>query len=92
MLDTRLIRSDPDLVRRSIQKRGGDAAPLDGLLRADEQRRVLLRQVEELRAERNRVSEDIGRLKKEGGKADEMVSEMRKVGDRIKELEEELRE
>ncbi|NIO31921.1 MAG: serine--tRNA ligase, partial [Gemmatimonadetes bacterium] len=91
MLDIRLIRSDPELVRRGIERRGGDAAPLDGLLKADESRRALLRDVEALRAERNRVSEEIAELKRGGGDAADMIAEMRKVGERIKELEADLR-
>ncbi len=92
MLDIRLIRSDPELVRQSIKKRGGDDAPLDALLNADERRRSLLQEVESLRAERNRVSEEIAKVKREGGDAADTIAEMRKVGDRIKALEEELRE
>ena len=92
MLDIRLIRENPELVRAAIERRGGDDAPLDALLRADERRRALLLQVEGLRADRNRVSEEIGTIKKAGGDAAEMVAEMRKVGERIKELEGSLRE
>jgi len=91
MLDMRLIRSNPELVRQAIRRRGGDDAPLDALLKADERRRALLAEVEGLRADRNRVSEEIAKLKREGGEAGEMIAEMRKVGDRIKALEEELR-
>ena len=69
MLDIRLIRDNPEIVRQGLKKRGADEAPLDALLRADEQRRALLLQVEGLRAERNRVSEQIGVLKKAGGDA-----------------------
>jgi len=92
MLDIRLIRENPELVRAAVKRRGGDDAPLDALLRADERRRELLHQVEGLRADRNRVSEEIGKIKQSGGDAAEMVAEMRKVGERIKELEGALRE
>jgi len=92
MLDIRLIRTDPEKVRQAFVKRGQDPAPLDALLRADERRRELLQEVEALRAERNRASEEIGKLKKAGSDAAEMVAEMRRVGDRIKAIEEDLRE
>ncbi len=92
MLDIRLIRENPELVRTAIKRRGGDDASLDALLRVDERRRALLLQVEALRADRNRVSEQIGTIKKAGGDAAEMVAEMRKVGERIRELEGSLRE
>ena len=92
MLDIRLIRTDPEKVRQGFVKRGQDPAPLDALFRADERRREVLQEVEALRAERNRVSEEIGKLKKGGSDAAEMVAEMRRVGDRIKAIEEDLRE
>jgi seryl-tRNA synthetase len=92
MLDIRLIRTDPDKVRQAFVKRGQDPAPLDALLRADERRRELLQEVEALRAERNRVSEEIGKLKKAGSDAAEMVAEMRRAGDRIRAIEQDLRE
>ena len=66
MLDIRLIRSDPALVRRAIERRGSDPAPLDALLKADERRRALLGDVEALRAERNRVTEEIAKIKRTG--------------------------
>jgi seryl-tRNA synthetase len=92
MLDLRVIRSDPELVRRDIKRRGGDDAPLDALLAADERRRSLLTEVEGLKAERNRVSEEIAKVKREGGDAGDMIAEMREVGDRIKALDEQVRE
>ncbi len=91
MLDIQLIRNDPDRVRRSMKGRGGDDAAVDALLKADERRRALLVEVESLRAERNRVSEEIAKVKRAGGDAAETIAEMRTVGERIKALEEELR-
>jgi len=92
VLDIHLIRDDPERVRKAIRQRGGDEAPLDALLRVDERWRALLIQVESLRADRNRVSEEIAIIKRAGGDAADMIAEMRKVGGRIGELEEELRQ
>jgi len=92
MLDIRLLREKPEMVRQAIERRGQDASVLDAVVRADKRRRALLVQVEDLRAERNRVSEEIGTLKRAGGDASGMVEAMREVGKRIKELEEALRE
>jgi len=91
MLDIHIIRDDPDRVRRSMKGRGGDDAAVDALLKADERRRALLVEVESLRAERNRVSEEIAKVKRAGGDAGEAIAEMRTVGERVKALEEELR-
>ena len=59
MLPLRFIRENADLVRTGLVARG-DEAPLDDLLAVDEQRRVLLIEVEQWRAERNRLSRAIG--------------------------------
>ena len=92
MLDLRFIRTNPDAVRKGILARGQDDSVLGGLLAADERRRGLLAEVEGLKAERNRVSEEIARVKRAGGDAAEMVAEMRKVGDRIRTLDDQVRE
>ncbi len=91
MLDLALIRAEPERVRCSLLARGHDDGPLDGLLRADERRRALLAEVESLRAERNRASEQIAALRRAGDPADELVARMREVAGRIKKLETELR-
>jgi seryl-tRNA synthetase len=92
MLDLRLIRSEPDLVRQGLRRRGWDASPVDELLAADERRRGIISQVESLKAERNRVSQEIAAIKKATGDAADLIAEMRRVGDRIKELDASLRE
>jgi seryl-tRNA synthetase len=92
MLDIRLIRTDPDLVRQGIAKRGQDASMVDSLLAADERRRGLLTEVESLKAERNRVSEEIAKIKQAKGDGSDLIAEMRKVGDRIKALDDQVRE
>jgi len=92
MLDIRLIRTDPDLVRQGIEKRRQDASIVDSLLAADERRRALLTEVESLKAERNRVSEEIAKIKQAKGDGSDLIAGMRKVGDRIKLLGGQVRE
>jgi seryl-tRNA synthetase len=59
-------------------------------LRLDERRREILPELEEGRARRNRVSDEIAQLKREGKAADEPIAEMRELGGRLKEQEAEL--
>jgi seryl-tRNA synthetase len=92
MLDLRFIRSSPDVVRKGIKARGQDDSVLDALLAADERWRGLLAEVEGLKAERNRVSEEIAKIKKAKGDAAELIAQMRKVGDRISALDDQVRE
>ncbi len=69
MLDIKLVREKPDFVRQRLGTRGaGDAARVDELLRLDEQRRKWLSEVESLKAQRNRVSKEIGALMGQIGK------------------------
>ena len=59
MLDINLIREQPDLVRKALLDRQMDPAPVDSILELDARRRVLLTDVEGLKAERNTVSKEI---------------------------------
>ena len=93
MLDIRLIRSDPDLVRSALERRGKRAAKsLDRLLELDRSRRAILVQLEERRGLRNEVSEQIARLKRDKADAADKIEAMRLVGQEIADLEARLRE
>ena len=75
MLDIKLVREKPDFVRQRLGTRGaGDAARVDELLRLDEQRRKWLSEVESLKAQRNRVSKEIGALMGQAGKLKAAIS------------------
>src|SRR6266851_427904 len=90
MLDIKLLREQPDLVRRRLASRGaGDEAHVDELLRLDEQRRKLLAEVEALKAHRNRVSKEIGALmgQKKPQEAEAKKAETRQMGDKIVQLD-----
>jgi seryl-tRNA synthetase len=91
MLDLRSIREDPEPARAALRRRGA-ADALDELLRLDERRRQVLPELEEGRARRNRVSEEIAQLKREGKDADDLIAEMRELGGTLKEREAELGE
>jgi seryl-tRNA synthetase len=90
MLDIELIRNNPERVREALRKRNDDPALVDEVYALDVQRRDMLQEVETLRAERNRVSKDIGRMKDEDARQARIV-EMREVGERLAALEEKLR-
>lgn len=55
MLDIKLIRENPDLVKVGIEKKGFDPAIIDELILVDEKRRNLQLQADQLRAERNSI-------------------------------------
>lgn len=90
MLDIKLIREKPDLVRQRLATRGaGDESLIDRILQADEQRRKCLTEVESLKSRRNRVSKEIGALmgQKKIQEAEDRKRETRELGDRIADLD-----
>jgi seryl-tRNA synthetase len=91
MLDIARIREQPEQIKDALLSRNEDPTQVDAILALDAQWRELLTEVETLRAERNRVSKEIGRLKDEVER-ERLIAEMRQVGDRISTLEEELRQ
>ena len=90
MLDVKLVRANPDEVRRALQRRGASSSSLDEFLTVEEERRRLTTEVEAMRAERKRASDAIGVKKKAGEDAGPEMTATRELGDRIKALETEL--
>jgi seryl-tRNA synthetase len=91
MLDPKRIRAEIDLVREACRFKKADV-DLDRYLMREEKRRQILVQVEALKAEKNRASEEIGKSKKAGKDAAEAVAAMKKVGDEVKALDAHLAE
>jgi seryl-tRNA synthetase len=89
MLDIALIREQPEQVKDALLSRNEDQTQVDVVLTLDARRRELLQEVEELRAERNRVSKRIGRLKDKAGR-ERLIADMRQVGSRIDALDAQL--
>lgn len=89
MLDLKFVRSNPEVVKEALKKRNS-TLNLDEFLRHEEERRKILFDVETLKAQRNSVSEEVGRRKKSGEEAESLILEMREVGQQIKTLEDRL--
>lgn len=91
MLDLKFVRTHPEIIKEALKKRNSSLI-LDEFLNHEENYRKLLFEVENLKAKRNTVSEEVGRLKKNGEDAESLILEMREVGQSIKGLEEQLNE
>jgi seryl-tRNA synthetase len=89
MLDARYIRENPEEVERRLTSRG-DRNSLGSFRELDERRRSMLQEVEQLKAVRNRVSEEISRLA-DKSQAQERIREMREVSQRVKALDDDLK-
>jgi seryl-tRNA synthetase len=91
MLEIKYVRQNLAEVRRALAKRG-DTADLETFAQADEGRRKILAEIEELRHRRNVVSGEIAAMKKQGENTDSPIAQMREVSARIKDLEQSLAE
>ncbi len=91
MLDIKYIRENPEIVKVGIKNKN-EKDTVDEILALDKDRRDLLQKAEELKAQRNKVSQEIGKVKKSGGNADDVMAEMKNVSDEIKELDNQIRE
>jgi len=90
MYDLRHLRENFDQIREQLGTRGRDVQ-WDELRKLLDERRALSMQVEELRADLNKGSEEVARLKRQKQPADEAVAAMKRVGERIAECEAALR-
>jgi len=90
MLDGKFVLDNLDLVQKKLASRGA-ALDASELLSLSEERRGLLKRSEDLRAERNRVSDEIGRAKKDGRASASEIEAMKSVGAEIARLEGSLR-
>lgn len=82
MLDINIIRETPEVLRRALELRNMDTSVVERIQQLDVERRKILNQVEALKAERNRVSKEIGQSK-DAAQRQEKIEAMRKVGDEI---------
>ncbi len=89
MLEIKFLRQNLSDVQKALKARG-QSADLHAFQKCDEDRRMILQEIEALRHRRNVVSDQIAELKKAGENADILVAEMRDVSIRIKELDKDL--
>lgn len=87
MLDITLVRRDPDRVRRSAQRRGQDPSFVDEILRLDAEYRSALTDVETAKAEKNRLSGQIGKAADKAAAARELRPQIDELSARIEQAE-----
>jgi seryl-tRNA synthetase len=88
MLDLSFVRANLELVEGKLRDRGQDPAELLGDFRAlDKDRRERITEAEQLKAQRNKLSEEVARLKKSGQDASAVMEETRSLKAKTEELE-----
>src|SRR5438477_2855711 len=87
MLDIRLVREKPDFVGERLATRGGgDEAKIDKVLRVDAERRKVETALQQLNADRKRLSKEIGGKKSRSEATDELQERVRQIGETIVDL------
>lgn len=89
MHDLSYFREHLDVFAEMAKKRGA-ALDLDAFRTLDRERRELITSTEQLKAQRNKASDEIARLKKEKQNADALIAEMKQVSERIKSADERI--
>ena len=96
MLDIKFVRNNPDVVKENIKKKFQDEKlPLvDEVLELDKRNREIKQEVEALRAERNKISKEIGACMAQGKKeeAEELKKKVQENADRVEALSAEEKE
>ena len=92
MLDIKFIRENKDIVQEGAKKKRIDIdIDIDKLITLDDERLKILKEVEDIRSEVNRVSNDIGRNQDQALKI-QLIEEMQVVKEDLKQKEEKLKE
>ncbi|GAB5047264.1 serine--tRNA ligase [Thermodesulfovibrio sp. TK110] len=94
MLDIKFVRENPEKIKEALQKRGYEI-DFDQFLSLEEERLKLLREIENKRAIRNSVSQEIAKLKKsthDTAILQALILEMRQLGEELNDIENKLRE
>ena len=90
MYDLRQLRDNLDSIRERLGRRGTDV-PWDNMKALVEERRTLTMQVEQLRSDLKKGSDEVARLKRAKEPADDAMASMKQLGDRIRDIEGTLR-
>lgn len=93
MLDIKVIRNNPDMVKAAMRSRNKDMdAQIDEILEIDAQRRALMGKSDALKQEQNTQSKQIPQIKKEGGDISAIMARMNEIKAQIKTIDAELGE
>jgi len=93
MLDMKVIRQNPELVKTACRNRNKDLdAVVDEILAIDAERRAITSEADELKAQQNQASKQIPAIKKAGGDVSEIMAKMKEISAKVGELNAKLGE
>lgn len=91
MIDIKVFRENPDLIRASHKKRGIATKDIDEVIKLDEKWRKSQYKIQDLQHKRNTLNSEIAELKKDGKDAKKKISEMKKLVEKLKTQEADVR-
>ncbi|PIQ85987.1 MAG: serine--tRNA ligase [Candidatus Omnitrophica bacterium CG11_big_fil_rev_8_21_14_0_20_45_26] len=83
MLDLKFIRENSDFVKEGLKSKRHPIDDVDRLLALDRNRRQLITETEQLKAQKNKISEEVGRLRKSGGDQKGLINEGKALSQEI---------
>ena len=92
MLDIKLFRENPKIIKESQKKRGLNEKDVDTVLDLDKKWRSLKEEVDSLRSKRNKLSQEINLGKKSGKNIDALLKEAREIPNMLEEKEKHMSE
>ena len=90
MLDIKLIRTEPERVKKALERRK-ENVDIDAIIELDAKKRELLFEVEQLKSRQNEASKKIPAMKKAGEDVTAVFAEMKELSDKIKSIDENVR-
>ena len=86
MIDIKLVRENPDVIRKNLQKRDmpKKLKELDELIETDNRWRAALQETEQLKKQRNILSKEINELKKAGKDASKKLNLVKNIPKKIR--------
>ncbi len=91
MIDLKLLRENPEIIRQAVKNRS-ENLDLDEIIELDKLRRTGITKIQNLKKERNEISEKVGKLKQQGKNPQELMEKARDLSNTIKDSEKKQRE
>jgi seryl-tRNA synthetase len=90
MIDIKLLREKPEVVKKALKDRG-EKINIDSIINQDKKYRQVLADVQNLRQLRNKVTKEVAEEKRKGKTDSDKIKKMKKVGNEIKKKEDDIR-
>src|SRR3989344_3195719 len=92
MIDIKHLRENPELYKENAKKKFKDVKIVDSVLKLDSEWRKLKLEADNLRSERNKISEEINQAKKKGKNADALIKKAREIPEKLEHVEQQEKE